>query len=96
MDCIPGWSWCPVMERPVKDSEGHRPAAATLCNGTPHRAMLLPDGQIPVEAKALNLLSEMRSELANPSAQITGTEGAWPLFVKDWCDRALELLVPGA
>lgn len=43
---VPGWSWCPVMERPVKESEGHRPAAARLCNGTPHLTLLVGGSRV--------------------------------------------------
>lgn len=42
-----GWSWCPVMERFIKDEEGHRPAATIICNGTDHLPALIGQNEAP-------------------------------------------------
>lgn len=40
------WTWCPVMECVIFEKGnigGHTPSSKSLCNGTPHRRLLLGD-----------------------------------------------------
>jgi hypothetical protein len=45
-DLLENWTWCPVMEAAVFEKGnrgGHSPASKALCNGTPHRRLLVGD-----------------------------------------------------